>query len=321
MEEIDVKIKIIVFILCSPLFFASVNSQEPIEMPSWEMGWETDMDGIYTLEINDDYDIDDELLIYIDNQRMTDLNIDLTIEWDSNDIPIEIDYPESVTISSSTNETISIMLKNENDYVFERSPNSTMMISVTAEESVFDQPTSSQEVEGDIAVPPVYDLIVSSSDTGEKLYPGSNIEYNFIVENKGNSNDAITEPGFIIRSCPHLNIEGMNELQGQVINVEQIFETKLKITASDAHPGRTCEVTLSITSTGSKLTSSVKFEIEVFKAEDTSSDSSQTGNSGSDSSGDGDDSDLIESGTLPFISLLEFLAVIFIVNFVYSRRL
>ena len=50
---------------------------------------------------------------------MTDLNIDLTIEWDSNDIPIEIDYPESVTISSSTNETISIMLKNENDYVFE----------------------------------------------------------------------------------------------------------------------------------------------------------------------------------------------------------
>ena len=87
---------------------------------------------------------------------MTELNIDLTIEWDSSDIPIEIDYPESVTVSSSTNETISIKLKNENDYVFERSL-LYMVISITADESIFDQSTGSQEIDGDIAVPSVYD--------------------------------------------------------------------------------------------------------------------------------------------------------------------
>ena len=314
------KLKFVIFVLCSPLFFGSVYSQEPIEIPSWEMGWETDMDGTYTLEITDDNDIEDELLIYIDNQRMTEINIDLTIEWDSNDIPIEIDYPESVTVSSSSNETISIMLKNENGYVFERSPNSSMMISVTADESVFDQPTSSQEIDGDIVVPSVYDLLVSASETGEKLYPGSDIEHNFIIENKGNSDDAIGDSEFSIRSCPHMKIEGMDELEGQVITVNQLFETKLKVTASEAHPGRTCEVTLSITSTGSKLTSSVMFEIEVYTAEDSSSGSSQTGDGDSNDLEDDDGSDLIESSTLPFISLIEFLAVIFIVNLFYSRR-
>ena len=314
------KLKILIFVLCFPLFLGSVHSQEPIEIPSWELGWETDMDGTYTLEITDKNDIDDELLIYIDNQRMTDLNIDLTVEWDSTDIAIEIDYPESITVSSSTNETVSIMLKNENGYVFERSPNSTMVISITADESVFDQSTSSQEINGDVAVPSVYDLSVSASATGEKLYPGSDIEHNFLIENEGNSDDAIGDSEFSIRSCPHMSIEGMDELPGQVIAVGQILETKLKVTASEAHPGRTCEVTLSITSTGSKLTSSVKFEIEVYATDESSSDSSQIGDGVPSDLEDDGGTDLVESGTLPFISMIEFFALILFVNLYYSRR-
>ena len=320
MEIVKMRFKILILTLCLPLFFGSVSSQDQIEIPSWEMGWETDMDGTYTLEITDDNDIEDELLIYIDNQRMTELNIDLTIEWDSSDIPIEIDYPESVTVSSSTNETIPIKLKNENDYVFERSPNSSMVISITADESIFEQSTGSQEIDGDIAVPSVYDLTVSERSTGEKLYPGSSIEHNFLIENNGNSDDAIGDSQFTIRSCPHMKIEGMEELESQVITVNQVFETKLKVTASEAHPGRSCEVTLSVTSTGSKLTSSVNFEIEVYVAEDSSSGSSQTDTNENSNQEDNDGPDLVESGTLPFISLVEFLTVIFIVNLLYSRR-
>ena len=320
MEKFSMKLKFLIFVLCFPLLLGSVHSQEPIEIPSWELGWETDMDGTYTLEITDKNDIDDELLIYIDNQRMTDLNIDLTVEWDSTDIAIGIDYPESIRVSSSTNETISIMLKNENGYVFERSPNSTMVISITADESVFDQSTSSQEINGDIAVPSVYDLSVSASATGEKLYPGSDIGHNFLIENKGNSDDAIGDSEFSIRSCPHMSIEGMDELSGQVIAVGQILETKLKVTASEAHPGRTCEVTLSITSTGSKLTSSVKFEIEVYATDESSSDSSQIGDGVPSDLEDDGGTDLVESGTLPFISMVEFFALILIVNLYYSRR-
>ena len=179
-----------------------------------------------------------------------------------------------------------------------------MVISITADESLFEQSTGSQEIDGDIAVPSVYDLTVSERSTGEKLYPGS----------------SIGESQFTIRSCPHMKIEGMEELESQVITVNQVFETKLKVTASEAHPGRSCEVTLSVTSTGSKLTSSVNFEIEVYVAEDSSSGSSQTDTNENSNQEDNDGPDLVESGTLPFISLVEFLTVIFIVNLLYSRR-
>ena len=163
----------------------SVHAQDPIA--SWELGWDTDMDGTYTLFLNEHDDIEDELKIFIDNQRIYDLNIELTIEWDSSEqIPIEISYDESITISGSTNETISISLKNENGYVYERSPNSTMIISITADEVALEQSTSSQNIEGDVAVPPVYELVPSVTSRGETLYPGSFIEYDFNIENNGN---------------------------------------------------------------------------------------------------------------------------------------
>ena len=40
-----------------------------------------------------------------------------------------------------------------------------------------------------------------------------------------------------------MKIEGMEELESQVITVNQVL-LKLKVTASEAHPGRSCEVTL-----------------------------------------------------------------------------
>ena len=64
----------------------------------------------------------------------------------------------------------------------------------------------------------------------------------------------------------------------------------------------------------------MSFEIEVYVAEDSSSGSSQTDTNDNSNQEDNDGPDLVESGTLPFISLVEFLTVIFIVNLLYSRR-
>ena len=295
-----------------------MNAQDQLQMPSWELGWDEEMDGIHTLELsNGDY-IEDELIIFIDNQRMSDLNIELSIEWDSDDIPIDLDYPESLTISGSTNETISIMLKNENGYVYERSPNSTMMISVTADEVSFEQSTSTQNIEADIAVPEVYDLVASATSRGEKLYAGSFIEYDFNIENMGNSDDAVDNPMVSIRSCPNLDIEGFDDLDGQVIAVGQNFQLKFKVTASTVHPDRTCEVTLSIDSSGNQITTSVIIEIEVTAVDSTTEDSSQSNNQ--DSQSDDESTELTESGTLPFLSFVEIIIVFLVVNLVLSRR-
>jgi hypothetical protein len=313
------KTSLMILLLLLPISSVAISAQDQLEMPSWELGWDEDMDGTYTLEVENGDDIDDELMIFIDNQRMSDLNIELTIEWDSNDIPIDIDYPESITISGSTNETIGIKLKNENGYVYERSPNSTMVISVTADEMSFEQSTSNQNIEADIAVPEVYDLVVGATSRGEKLFAGSFIEYDFNVENLGNSDDAIDNPMVSIRSCPHLDVESFEELDGQVIAVGQNFQTKLKLTASTAHPDRTCEVTLSIDSAGSKLTSSIIIEIEVTAVDSTSNDDSVSDNN-DNSQSDDESSELTESSSLPFISLFELITVLLLVNVILIRR-
>jgi len=309
---------LMIILFALPLTLSTAQAQDELQMPSWELGWDEDMDGTHTLEVSNGDDIDDELIIFIDNQRMSDLNIELTIEWDSNDIPIDLDYPESLTISGSTNETISITLKNENGYVYERSPNSTMVISVTADEISFEQSTSNQNIEADIAVPEIYDLVASANSRGEKLYAGSFIEYDFNIENKGNSDDAVDNPMVSIRSCPNLDIEGFDELDGQVITVGQTFQMKFKVIASTAHPDRTCEVTLSIDSSGNQITTSVIIEIEVTAVDSTTDDLNQ--NNDQDSQSDDESTDLIESGTLPFLSLVELITVFLVANFILLRR-
>jgi hypothetical protein len=298
----------------------STQAQDPIELPSWELGWDENMDGTHTLSVNDDNDIVDTLYIFIDNTRNSDLNIELDIEWDSSEeIPIEIDFPSSITIGSTTNETISISLLNENGYVFERSPNSTMTLSVTANEIAFDQSVSSQEIDGKLAVPSVYELIPSATSRGEKLYSGSWVEYDFKIDNNGNSNDAIDNPQYKIRSCPQLDLEGMDELDGQVIAVGQMYEMKLKIKASEAHPDRTCEITLSITSSGNNIISSITFDIAVSAVEDNSGDSTEITDN-SDSELDDTNSDLTESSSLTYVSFFEFSLISCFAMIIFSRN-
>lgn len=311
------KVGLIIILFLLPITALSVGAQDQLQMPSWELGWDEDMDGTHTLKLVNGDEIEDELIIFIDNQRMSDLNIELTVEWDSSDIPIELDYQESITISGSTNETISITLKNENGYVYERSPNSTMVISVTADEVALEQSTSNQNIEADVEIPEVYDLVVGATSRGENLFAGSFIEYDFNIENMGNSDDAVDNPMVSIRSCPNLDVENFDALDGQVIAVGQNFQTKLKLTASTAHPDRTCEVTLSIDSSGNQLTSSITIEIEVTAVDSTADDSDQNDNDNSQSD---ETTELTESSSLPFLSFVEFISVTLVANSILMRR-
>jgi hypothetical protein len=311
------KVGLIIVLFLLPITALPVGAQDQLQMPSWELGWDEDMDGTHTLKLVNGDEIEDELIIFIDNQRMSDLNIELTVEWDSSDIPIELDYQESITISGSTNETISITLKNENGYVYERSPNSTMVISVTADEVALEQSTSNQNIEADVEIPEVYDLVVGATSRGENLFAGSFIEYDFNIENMGNSDDAVDNPMVSIRSCPNLDVENFDALDGQVIAVGQNFQTKLKLTASTAHPDRTCEVTLSIDSSGNQLTSSITIEIEVTAVDSTADDSDQNDNDNSQSD---ETTELTESSSLPFLSFVEFISVTLVANSILMRR-
>ena len=107
-------------------------------------------------------------------------------------------------------------------------------------------------------------------------------------------------------------------MDGQVITVGQTFQMKFKVIASSAHPDRTCEVTLSIDSSGNQITTSVIIEIEVTAVDSTTDDLNQ--NNDQDSQSDEESVDLTESGTLPFLSLVELITVFLVANFILIRR-
>ena len=54
-----------IFCLFSLPFIALANAQDQVEIPSWEVGWETNMDGVYELELSGQEDIMDSVLSLI----------------------------------------------------------------------------------------------------------------------------------------------------------------------------------------------------------------------------------------------------------------
>ena len=46
------------------------TAQDQVEVPSWEVGWETDMDGTHELQLSGDDDILDTVEFFVENQRM-----------------------------------------------------------------------------------------------------------------------------------------------------------------------------------------------------------------------------------------------------------
>ena len=153
-------------------------AQDQVEIPSWEVGWETNMDGVYELSLSGQEDIKDTIEFFVTNERMVDLNLEITIEWDESDnIPIELEYDESISIAASENQTFSIEISDLSGYSFERSPTKPMTLLLSAQEVALEQPVSTQEIEAELSVPSVFDLQIDSQSKNEILYAGSSVEY------------------------------------------------------------------------------------------------------------------------------------------------
>ena len=57
-------------------FLAFSSGQDQVEIPSWEVGWETNMDGVYELTLSGEEDITDSIEFFVSNDRMGDLNLE-----------------------------------------------------------------------------------------------------------------------------------------------------------------------------------------------------------------------------------------------------
>ncbi len=265
----------------------TITSSAQFGSQSWELGWVTNVDGNYEVEMEDDWDISGELVIFIENSRQNELNVNFDLEWDS-DIPFIVDGPESGTVAGGENLSFTFTLTEDSTLdIRSFSPSDTYVLTLTADEVVSDQTVSSQDLDAGVKLPKIFNL-QPDDIPDQSMHSDTWIEVEILVSNWGNNRDAVTSADVDIRSCPNLKAEGLEQFDNLVVeptdlnnNVAKGFE--VKFVASVSHPDRTCEVTFSVISEGDERVRSTTFDLKVSAAEVVVDD-----NSGDGGSSDGD---------------------------------
>jgi hypothetical protein len=293
----------------------SVQAQSPIEGPSWTIGWATDMDSTFIVDMDIDWDAEGEVVVYVENNAMTQLELSLEYEFETW-VPFTFSGPETFSVAANGNETFSIEFDSINDdEAREYNPDNDSTLTITAEQKVGDTTASSQELDGDFSVPKIFDLRPSITLSEEQLFSGSSIELTAQILNNGNTKDAIKEATVQFRSCPHLTMVGVEELSNTVVeptgaqNGKDTFVT-LTLEASSSQPTRVCEVTLSLESEGDEASRSATFDVDV-KASESEEDDSSSNNDDQD-----EDQAILteESNSVPWVGAIELLMLLGLVS-------
>ena len=311
MKQSFVAILLTLLLGCSVMTILPVHAQGPIDGSSWTLGWATDMDSKYIVEMDLDWDADGEITAYVENNRMSPLEVELTYEFDDW-VPFTFSGPDSFSVAANSNDTFTITFGSINDDdAREYNPDNTSTLIITAEEKVGDTSASTQEIEGDVGVPRVFDLRPEITLSEETLYAGSWIEISAKLTNNGNARDAVKQASVQFRSCPHLSMPGVEDLANTIVETTNAQNGKdtyvtLRLEASESQPNRVCEITLSLTSEGDEASRSTTFELEAMAVDE--QDSSST----SPETGDSDDGDSLsqESNALPWVGGFELLILL-----------
>lgn len=311
------------FTLLIVAMLPSVHAQFPANN-EWEFGWDTEVEPSYDLELDGEkWEIEDTLVFFVDNPRINDLTLSITVEFDDDVDFIETTFEESITVSSQSNETFSIELSTSDvEKVRSHSPNDKITLVVTAEESTAGTPGTSKEIDANLNVPRYHKLMPEVTLLASSVDAGTWIEETLILRNMGNSVDAASKIEANIRSCPLLEIEGLEggedtQIQPTDVNGNLPAEVQFRIAPSTAHSSKTCEVTLIVTSEGNGLERSVSFTIDVD--ESGGSQDSNTGDTGSSSSNSGSDSD--GSSALPALGPQTVIILLGIIALLQRNRL
>ncbi len=295
----------------------SVQAQD-LQGPSWEMGWVTDVDPKYVVDLEEDWDLTGELVIYVSNDGPAALSLALSYDYDE-DGPFSFDGPEDIEVAGNTNDTFTISITGEDaQTVRSFSPSSSLELTVLGEEKVGDSTVRTQEIAADITVPRMYRLIPDLIEPTDTLFSGSWVDFTLEVSNLGNTQDAITKGEATVRSCPHLSVTGLDQLDNTVVQVtnsngDNAVGFTLRLEASTSHQERTCEVSIAVESEGDQSVRSTTFNVDVVAPEvkETTDDEEE----------EEDQPLLPDSTSLPWVSLFDILTVVLLALFARHRRM
>ena len=301
------------------LYCVPVSQAQDMQGPSWEMGWVTDVDPKYVVDLEDDWDLTGELVVFVSNDGPAALNLDITYDYDE-DGPFSFDGPDSIEVAGNTNDTFRISITGaESDVVRAFSPSSSVELVVLGEEKVGDSTLRSQEVSADVTVPRMYRLMPNAVAPTDVLFAGSWVDFTLEVSNLGNTQDAITTGEATVRSCPHLTVTGLDQLDDTVVpvtntNGDNKATFTLRLEASSSHQERTCEVSIAVESEGDNTQRSSTFNVDV-KAPSTDEPVVSE-----DDVNEGDAGSLSTSDSLPWLSTSEAVVALLLAWMVVGRK-
>ncbi len=268
--------------------------QAQVEAPSWEIGWESNVeDGVILTLDGNRWTVSHTLGIWVANNRPFELEVEVELELPS-DAPLEAEIDSPITVAANANVTVEITLTGTTaDEVRAFAPASVMVLTVTATEASQTNSGSTQEIEADLELPRVHRLEPNVPQTPSPFDAGTWIEMTVEINNMGNSRDAVIEAKSEVRSCPQLSVLGLDELAGTVVEPTDVggqapAEAVLRLEASSSHPERTCEIRIIIISEGDGSSRSTTFDVDVKAAdpEDVVGDVNDVGTSDPSSSDD-----------------------------------
>ncbi len=292
------------------LFAPAVPVQAQVEAPSWELGWESEVeDGVILSLDGNRWSISHTLEVWIANNRPFDLEVEMEVEVDS-DAPVEAEIDSPVTVGANGNVTVEITLTGATaDEVRAFAPATAFSLTVTATEASQTNSGSTQDVEADLELPRVHRLEPAGPQAPNPFDAGTWIEMTLELNNMGNTRDAVTEAEAEVRSCPQLSVLGLDAVAGTVVEPTGVggqapAEVTVRLEASNSHPARTCEVRFIVTSEGDGTSRSITIDVDVNAAdpEEVVGDVNDVGTSDSSTPQDG--------GSLPLPTSLLFVAVL-----------
>ena len=263
-------------ILCMLTVFLLVPlmpAHAQVEAPSWELGWESDVeDGVILNLDGNRWSISHTLEIWIANNRPFDLEVEMELEMPS-DAPVEAEIDSPITVGANGNVTVEITLTGTTeDEVRAYAPASTFVLTVTATEASQTNSGSTQEVDADLELPRVHRLEPAVPQAPNPFDAGTWIEMTLEINNMGNARDAVTEAEAEVRSCPQLSVLGLDAIAGTVVEPTDVggqtpTEVIVRLEASSSHPAKTCEIRFIVTSEGDGASRSTTVEVEVNAAD------------------------------------------------------
>ena len=252
--------------------FPSASGQD---LDSWELGIKyPGEDATNSFVLSDDGSIKVEF--FVENSGLT----EITVQFEYN-IPFGGSHegPEEESISSGANDTFDLKISGIDvlSQDAEKKEKFSITATITARQGIPDPLSSSQNREGDLEIPSIFDLVVDISDPFGPMNAGSDTILTVTVRNDGNAQDGVAEVD-VRDDCPLLTTDnGLNALLSGNIESGRSKDADLKVTASESHPKRHCDITISVTSKRNGASGASEDEVRVTVEPPPTGDSSSGG--------------------------------------------